>query len=162
MLSFGQRPKRVDSTVQVVIIPAKPKVAVDTTPKVNKLDTFVNTWKGKPYRYGGMSLSGIDCSAFVQRFYQEIFNIIIPRTAFNQYKAATKISKEEMVVGDLLFFLSSSSPSGWHVAVYLGNNIMIHAANRKRGVVLDELTQSLIKSIHSVGHFSGDKILFIK
>lgn len=159
MFSFGQRYKRVDSTVQ---ISAKPKVVADTTLKLSKLDTFINIWKGKPYRYGGMSLSGIDCSAFVQRFYQEIFNIIIPRTAFNQYKASTKISKEEMAVGDLLFFLSSSSPSGWHVAVYLGNNIMIHAANRKRGVVLDKLTQSLIKSIHAVGYFSKDKILFIK
>jgi cell wall-associated NlpC family hydrolase len=160
---FGQRPKRVDSIVQVIIIPAtKNKVVatVDTTPKVNKLDTFVNAWKGKPYVFGGTSKKGIDCSAFVQRLYQEVFNIIIPRTALSQYKAAIKIPVNEMSIGDLLFFLSPSSPSGWHVAIYLGNDIIIHAANRKRGVVIDELTRSLMKSIYAVGHFNKEKILF--
>jgi probable lipoprotein NlpC len=126
----------------------------DTIPKISKLDTFINTWIGKPYSYGGTSINGIDCSAFVQKFYYEIFDITLPRTAHSQYKSSVKIPKEKIDVGDLLFFISPNSPSRWHVAVYLGNNMMAHASNKKRGVVVDKMTQSLIKNIYAVGRFN--------
>ena len=149
---FSQR--RVDSTVQV-ILPAKNKIpTVDTIPKSNKLDMFIDTWIGTPYRYGGTSMKGIDCSAFVQKMYEDVFGLFIPRTAQKQYKASTKVSKDEMSVGDLLFFMSGSSPSGWHVAVYLGNKLYMHAANKRTGVVTNELTQSTIKRIYAVGRFN--------
>ena len=123
-----------------------------------KLDSFINTWVGAPYRYGGTTLKGIDCSGFVQKIYDEVFNIHIPRTAKTQYKVAIKISKNEISTGDLLFFLSSNSPSGWHVAIYLGNNLYAHAANKRKGVVMSELTMSVKKRIYSVGRFESPKI----
>ena len=90
----------------------------------------------------------------VQKMYEDVFGLFIPRTAQKQYKASTKVSKDEMSVGDLLFFMSGSSPSGWHVAVYLGNNLYMHAANKRTGVVTNELTQSTIKRIYAVGRFN--------
>ena len=149
LLGFSQ--KQIDSTTEKTIIPNYISgISNDIT---SRLDTFVNKWKGKPYVYGGLSLKGIDCSGFMQILYKDVFNILIPRTAYAQYKSSTKISKDNMNIGDLLFFISKASPSGWHVAIYLGNNIIMHAANKKRGVVIDQLTPIIIKNIHSVGHF---------
>lgn len=149
LLSFSQ--KQIDSTSEMMTMPK----CISNIPNdiTSRLDTFVNKWKGKPYVYGGLSLKGIDCSGFIQTLYKDVFDILIPRTAQSQYKSSTKISKDEMNVGDLLFFMSRSSPSGWHVAVYLGNNIIMHAANKKRGVVIDQLTSMIMKNIYSVGHF---------
>jgi cell wall-associated NlpC family hydrolase len=125
--------------------------------QTSKLDSFLNVWIGVPYRYGGTTLNGIDCSGFVQKMYEDVFDVLIPRTAKTQYKAATKIPKDEISLGDLLFFMSDASPSGWHVAVYLGNNLYAHAANRRTGVVMSELTASVRKRIYAVGRFDDPK-----
>jgi cell wall-associated NlpC family hydrolase len=126
--------------------------------QTSKLDSFINTWIGVPYRYGGTTIKGIDCSGFVQKMYKDVFDILIPRTAKTQYKAAIKVSKDKISVGDLLFFLSSNSPSGWHVAIYLGNNLYAHAANKRKGVVMNELTASVKKRIYAVGRFESPKV----
>lgn len=154
LLCLGQRIKKIDSTVTTIIIPAKPKVLKDTIAKMSKLDSFINYWIGRPYIYGGTTIKGIDCSAFAQKFYKDVFDVQIPRTALTQFKSSTKVDKNEINLYDLIFFLSDSSPSGWHVAVYLGNNLMVHAANRKRGVVIDQLTNGLIKKIYAIGSFN--------
>jgi probable lipoprotein NlpC len=108
---------------------------------------FVNYWIGVPYRYGGTDMKGIDCSGFTQRFYKEVFLKDIPRTAKTQFRALTKITKDCLQPGDLIFFSSKGSPSGWHVGVYLQDNSFIHAANKRLGVViskLDNYSQTII------------------
>ena len=117
-----------------------------------KLDSLVKPWVGRPYRYGGTTKAGIDCSAFTQKIWMGL-GILIPRTAKSQYKAATKVDTCDLQVGDLLFFLSRQSPSGWHVAFYLGNGQFVHAATRKMGVIVQELTTDVKHRIHSVGRF---------
>jgi cell wall-associated NlpC family hydrolase len=117
-----------------------------------KLDSLVKPWVGRPYRYGGTTKAGIDCSAFTQKIWMGL-GLLIPRTAKSQYKAATKVDTCDLQVGDLLFFLSRQSPSGWHVAFYLGNGQFVHAANRKMGVIVQELTTDVKHRIHSVGRF---------
>jgi lipoprotein Spr len=98
------------------------------------LTNFINKWVGKPYRYGGTTEKGIDCSAFVQRLYKDVYNSIIPRTCSRQYKFINLVLDSVLEIGDLLFFNSKVSPSGWHVGVYLGNGEFIHAANFREGV----------------------------
>ena len=108
---------------------------------------FVNYWIGIPYKYGGTDITGIDCSGFTQKFYKEVFSKDIPRTAKTQFGALTKVTKECLQPGDLIFFSSKSSPSGWHVGIYLQDNSFIHAANKKLGVViscLDNYTNRII------------------
>jgi hypothetical protein len=117
-----------------------------------KLDSLVKPWVGRPYRYGGTTKAGIDCSAFTQKIWMGL-GILIPRTAKSQYKAAIKVDTCDLQVGDLLFFLSRQSPSGWHVAFYLGNGQFVHAANRKMGVIVQELTTDVKHRIYSVGRF---------
>lgn len=150
----AQRPVHKNDTIIYVI--KKPKVDTPQEIKITKqtkLDSLTNEWKGKPYVYGGTSKSGIDCSGFTQMTYKALFDYILPRTAREQFLKAIKVSLDDIKVGDLLFFMSPQSPSGWHVAFYLGDNKYIHAANRKAGVVIQELTLDVKKRIYSVGRY---------
>lgn len=122
----------------------------------NKVDSIIKPWLGKPYRYGGTTKRGIDCSAFTQKIWKEL-GVLIPRTARSQYQAADKIDTCDMQVGDLLFFMSRQSPSGWHVAFYLGNNKFVHAANRRMGVIVQDLTTEVRARLFSIGRFTKKK-----
>ena len=118
-----------------------------------KVDSLIKPWIGKPYRYGGTTQAGIDCSGFTQRILMDL-GIIIPRTAKSQYREATKVDTCDLQIGDLLFFMSKRSPSGWHVAFYLGNGKFVHAANRKMGVIVQELSADVKRQIYSIGRFT--------
>ena len=91
---------------------------------------------GAPYRLGGSSVTGIDCSAFVKKIYQ-IFNITLPRTAFEQSHVGLYVARGELFEGDLLFFDTRRKLG--HVGIYIGNNKFVHASSRNRGVRIDSL-----------------------
>lgn len=92
---------------------------------------------GVPYKFGGSSLRGIDCSAYVQRVFR-YFSIDLPRTAREQFKAGVKISKRELRIGDLLFFKTYARyPS--HVGIYIGEGKMIHASSRSKKVTISSI-----------------------
>jgi LysM repeat protein len=97
----------------------------------------VKTFLGAPYRLGGSTLRGIDCSAFVKRIY-EIFNIYLPRTSREQFCIGKKIEKEQLEEGDLVFFKTRRA-NNTHVGIYIGNNEFIHASNRNKEVKVDNL-----------------------
>lgn len=111
-------------------------------PIQEKIQTFVKEWWNVPYKYGGTTKRGIDCSAFTQRFYKDIFSKKIPRTARSQFGAMNKVPKDSVQTGDLVFFSSKLSPSGWHVGVYLGNDQFLHAANRTEDIKISNLSDS--------------------
>jgi cell wall-associated NlpC family hydrolase len=99
----------------------------------------VKTFLGVPYRLGGSSLKGMDCSAFVKKIY-EIFNIHLPRTTWEQCRIGKKIEKNELTEGDLVFFrIPARRVSNTHVGIYIGNNEFVHASSRKREVRVDNL-----------------------
>lgn len=95
-----------------------------------------NVWQGVPYRLGGSSLNGVDCSAFVQTAYQQAMGYQIPRTTLEQVKIGREISYQQASVGDLVFF--KTSPKVRHVGVYIGNKQFIHASTSK-GVIISRL-----------------------
>lgn len=91
-----------------------------------------------PYRFGGNSIMGIDCSAFVKKVYG-LIGIDLPRSARLQFKEGEPIDKESLTIGDLVFFRTYASfPS--HVGIYLGNNLFIHASSKYRKVSISSLT----------------------
>jgi peptidoglycan endopeptidase LytE len=94
---------------------------------------------GAPYRFGGSSIRGIDCSGLVKKIYAA-FNIDLPRTAFEQSRVGMRVSRSELVEGDLLFF--NTRRSFGHVGIYIGDNKFIHAASWKRGVRVSSLNES--------------------
>ncbi|MBI4618874.1 MAG: C40 family peptidase [Desulfobacterales bacterium] len=90
-----------------------------------------------PYRFGGNNIHGIDCSAFVKKVYG-LIEIDLPRSARAQFSEGTYVDKEDLSVGDLVFFRTYASfPS--HVGIYLGNNLFIHASSRDKKVTIDSL-----------------------
>ncbi len=91
---------------------------------------------GAPYRLGGASLKGIDCSAFVRKIYQ-IFDIELPRNARAQSKVGISIDREELVEGDLVFF-RTRRPLG-HVGIYIGNNEFVHASSTRKVIRIDSM-----------------------
>lgn len=112
---------------------------------------------GAPYRFGGSSVTGIDCSAFVKKIYQ-IFNITLPRTAFEQSHVGLRIARGELIEGDLLFFNTRRKLG--HVGIYIGNNKFVHASSRKRGVRIDSLNtpyfdRRFVKAIRLKGSDDG-------
>lgn len=91
---------------------------------------------GAPYRLGGSSLKGIDCSAFVRKIYS-IFDIELPRNARAQSQVGISIDREKMVEGDLVFFRTCRSLG--HVGIYIGNNEFVHASSTKKVIRIDSM-----------------------
>lgn len=106
-------------------------------PDERKLFVKVATgFLGAPYRFGGSTLRGIDCSAYVRKMY-EFFDVTLPRTAREQSTVGVTIEKEELEEGDLVFF-RTRRPIG-HVGIYIGNNEFVHASRRSKVVRIDSL-----------------------
>jgi peptidoglycan endopeptidase LytE len=102
-----------------------------------KLTLFAKKLLNIPYRFGGSSLLGIDCSAFVQKVYS-LIGINLPRSAREQFSEGNPVNKGDLSIGDLVFFRTYASfPS--HVGIYLGNNLFIHASSGSRKVTIDSL-----------------------
>ena len=91
---------------------------------------------GAPYRFGGSSLKGIDCSSFVQKIYK-IFDITLPRNAAQQSKVGISVSREKLTEGDLVFFHTKRSLG--HVGIYIGNNEFVHASSKGKIIRVDSL-----------------------
>ncbi len=97
--------------------------------------SVVNTARsmlGAPYRYGGTTPKGFDCSGLVSYVYRQA-GIRIPRTSSDQYRQARKVSLQRLQPGDLLFF-RLSPPKVSHVGIYEGSGRFIHAASSGKRV----------------------------
>lgn len=84
---------------------------------------------GIPYKYGGTTTSGFDCSAYTQRVFKDV-GISLPRTTGGQYAMGTSVSKSNLQVGDLVFF-NTTGRGVSHVGIYIGNNNFINSATSK-------------------------------
>ncbi|SDL50785.1 Cell wall-associated hydrolase, NlpC family [Franzmannia pantelleriensis] len=85
---------------------------------------------GTPYRFGGNTREGLDCSGLVEMAYRAA-GIRVPRTADDQFRQLPQV--DEARPGDLLFF--GSGRKATHVGIYQGDRQMIHAPGRGREVV---------------------------
>ena len=126
-------------------------VALSTTSNI-KLFQFVYDWIGTPYRFGGSSRKGIDCSAFTKELYSKVFNLNIMRNSRDIFSMVSPVNKDDLKEGDLVFFkIHSRSIS--HVGIYLGNNRFAHAS--LRGVAIS----SLDDPYYSRYFYKGGRIL---
>ncbi|CAL9360247.1 hypothetical protein SUDANB121_00660 [Nocardiopsis dassonvillei] len=100
--------------------------AVAASGDVQAVLDFARAQIGKPYVWGGTGPDGYDCSGLVQAAWARA-GVSLPRTTYDQVNAGTRISRDQVQPGDLLFFYSESAPS--HVGIYSGNGRMIHGSN---------------------------------
>jgi len=103
----------------------------------DRLILFANKFLDIPYKFGGNSIMGIDCSAYVQKVYS-LVGIELPRSARLQFQEGEIVDRESLSIGDLVFFRTYASfPS--HVGIYLGNDLFIHASSKDRKVSIESL-----------------------
>ena len=100
---------------------------------------FALQYVGYPYVHGGNSLTkGTDCSGFTKLVYQH-FGYKLARTPGGQIPNGKVISRSELQPGDLVFYMNSANTRVGHVAIYIGNNKIVHASNKKDGIKISNM-----------------------
>ncbi|MGH8446760.1 MAG: C40 family peptidase [Solimonas sp.] len=110
----------------------RPDPANDETRRAIVLEALGQV--GRPYRYGGATPAGFDCSGLVQYVYSQV-GLKVPRTTREQHSDGRKIDLDDAVPGDLLFY-SFSGHGIDHVAIYLGDDEAVHAPASGRAVIV--------------------------
>lgn len=106
---------------------------------------LIDEWYGTSYCMGGSTKNCIDCSAFTHIIMQDVYNVNVPRTAQEQYKASEHINLEDLNEGDLVFFNTNGGSDMSHVGIYMLNNKFVHAAT-SGGVMVSDLNDSYWKT----------------
>ncbi len=106
----------------------------------HKLIELVTSWLNTPYKYGGNTQQGTDCSGFVQQIISEVYGISLARSAAGMYEQCKKINRADLKEGDLVFF-KINTPKVDHVGIYLTDGYFIHASTKK-GVIVSNLAEA--------------------
>lgn len=115
----------------------------------NKVVNYALQFVGNRYVWGGTNPNtGADCSGFVQYVLRNVAGVSLPRTSREQAKAGRAIKSSEMRPGDLIFYTNSSGVVN-HVAMYIGNGQIVHAASRKSGIKISTWNYRTPKTIRS-------------
>jgi len=104
-----------------------------------------------PYRYGGLTRKGLDCSGFIYVSFKDALGVSLPRTTTALYSWVEKIPDEKMQPGDLLFFKTNNTGRISHAGIYLGNGWFIHSASAglQTGVILSSLGERYWSSTYA-------------
>ncbi len=106
-----------------------------------KIADFAMQYLGSPYVMGGSDPNkGFDCSGFVFYVMEQTGHKLKARTSTDQYHSSTRIQKEVLIPGDLVFFTGTyGSSEVSHVGIYLGDGRMIHSGDESTGVCIADL-----------------------
>lgn len=109
-------------------------------------------WLGVPYRYGGNTKAGSDCSGFVVQVYRRVYGKRLERSSDDQAKKdVQKVGKGGLKPGDLVFFRTSSkSKKIDHVGIFLKDGYFVHASTSK-GVIVSSLDEDYYKKTWQKG-----------
>lgn len=97
----------------------------------SQIANYATQFVGNPYVWGGTSLTnGADCSGFVQSVFGD-YGINLSRTTYTQANEGTAVSYSDMQPGDVINY-------GFHTAIYLGDNKIVHAADQSQGIIIQD------------------------
>ena len=96
----------------------------------DRLNSAIERYIGIPYRFGGDSENGIDCSAFTRRVYRDQ-GLELPRTSREQAAIGNSVNDNSLQPGDLIFFDMSITGGISHVGIYMNSNTFAHASKSK-------------------------------
>ena len=117
--------------------------------KRTELVTYALKFIGNPYVWGGTSLTrGADCSGFAQTIYAN-FGYKIGRTSRDQIRDGKKVSLSERMPGDLLFYTDNRGVIN-HVAIYIGNDKIVHAASTRQGIITSQYNYRSVYSVRRI------------
>jgi hypothetical protein len=119
------------------------------------LYALIDDWIGTPYKVGGHTRRGVDCSGFVQNLIGAVYGSYMARTAREQRDQCSPIRKEELREGDLVFFNTRGGIS--HVGMYLHNDKFVHAST-SNGVIISDLKETYwARRFVTAGRLSNSK-----
>lgn len=132
---YSQRAQSVDEASQYI--------SEESDRDIDNVIDYAKSFIGVPYLYGGEDERGIDCSAFVRSIFK-YFGHNLPRTSYQQYKSSQlmTIAPDELRPMDLVFFKSPKTKRIDHVALYIGDDLILHSSRREGGVYPTFLSQS--------------------
>lgn len=115
--------------------------AVDAGP----LKKILDSWLGTPYRWGGMTRGGVDCSGLVGLVFRELKDVALPRMASDMIDLGRPVETDDLRPGDVVFFRWSFFGRVDHVGIYTGEGRFIHASSRL-GVIESGLNDAYYSS----------------
>lgn len=104
----------------------------------SKLDEAFKDWKGVPYVLGGNGYDGVDCSSFLQIVFADYFNVKLPRVTGDQIKSGKSVKKNNIRIGDLVFFKTGRKIM--HAGVMINDQQFMHASTSS-GVMISALQE---------------------
>ena len=117
------------------LVRAADRLGMDIGPKDHHaLYLEAAEWLGTPYRSGGQSRRGTDCSGFVRQVYKAAYGIDLPRSTDQQVDATRRVRRRKLREGDLVFFHGRKRRRVSHVGIYLKDGKFIHASTKGRQV----------------------------
>lgn len=105
----------------------------------SKLEREVEEVVGTPYKWGGTTINGFDCSGFMQYIFDK-YGVELSRTSKSQAKMGVEVDKKDLRAGDLVFFNTDGKGIS-HAGIYVGNGEFAHSASN-RGVSVNKLSES--------------------
>lgn len=113
-----------------------------------KLYQFIDDWMYVPYKYGGISKTGVDCSGLSALLLHEVYGKEISGSSADICNQTIPITEDKLKEGDLVFFKINSSTVS-HMGVYLANDRFIHASTHG-GVIISNLDDDYYRKYFSV------------
>ncbi|WP_094604440.1 hypothetical protein SPSIL_053310 [Sporomusa silvacetica DSM 10669] len=126
----------ISSALGAAIIP---KTAASTDTKATEIIKNAQKYMGVPYVWGGDTPDGWDCSGYTQYVMKES-GITIPRTAAEQFNTGIAVNKNDLKIGDLVFFTTYKAGAS-HVGFYMGDGKFIHASSVAKQVTINALSE---------------------
>jgi len=118
-----------------------------------RLENEMDKYLGVRYRYGGTGVTGMDCSGFVSRVFNDALNIKLPRSSAAQAKVGVAVGKANLQFGDLVFFKIRRNRIS-HVGIYVGDGNFVHAST-KLGVIVSSLSEPYYKRTYATARRIG-------
>lgn len=107
--------------------------------RISALFTDVRQYLGIRYRFGGTTPAGFDCSGFVRFMFGKVFEMQLPRSSREMSSIGTKVERNELRPGDLVFFRNARNRIN-HVGIFVGNGLFVHSSLSK-GITSDRLDE---------------------
>lgn len=152
ILSSCRSSRVLYNPVEVEHLSQQLKIPINNDDKDMPLLAECSLWLGVPYRYGGNTKKGVDCSGLVHQVFKSVYDKNLERNTSAIYnKNIKKISKKNLKTGDLVFFkISSKSKDVDHVGIFLREGYFIHASTSK-GVIVNNLSDTYYKKYWKKG-----------
>jgi cell wall-associated NlpC family hydrolase len=115
-----------------------------------EISSYAQKFVGNRYVWGGTSLTkGADCSGFVYTIYQQ-YGYRLPRVSGDQARTAgRKVNISDRQPGDLIFYTNNRGVVN-HVAMYIGNDKIVHAASSRQGIIISQYNYRKIYAVRRI------------